>query len=515
MSYLLMNKDHIVAEIQETKGIVSEEPVLSLSTIFGVLPIGMSEIESWISARQASKHNAHLQRLMTSLGCNTKEGFIATTHAASINDTFWVKKDNEDILWANVSLYANQFTDTISKLAFEGVGLAAETFSSTSPELTCDGSFRKCFRKEDELGQFDSNIFLYKRAGEIGEQIEPYCEAMASEIAEIICPQNSVRYQSGNLHGKLASRCNLFTNEELGYASTAKIFRNTEINAENALRYFSSIGCEEQFREMVVTDSVCFNLDRHAGNYGVLFDNDTLQVKCMAPVFDLNLSLLCNVPEGGLDHVGDALYGCVPKIGSDFTRTGQLMLTDSIRERVKDLQDFEFSFRGNDSFSENRVRKTEEIIQKQSSAILSRQKLLLKDVFFSEQAKREIEELRERNKREEIVDGFADLVQDIADQYGLIAGPGNTENGLTCIVENRNMTLIVDFEHGKIEVENNGHVVNLELVSANDKKIIPAYNAIMQKFCEYVEQLKTPEYPIPQYRPAREECVRDFDDFER
>ena len=279
-----MNKDNIVAEIRETEGIVSEEPILSLSITFGSLPIGMSEIESWISARQASKYNAHLQRLMVSLGCNTKEGFIATTHAASINDTFWVKRDDEAVEWKDVSLYANQFTDTISKLAFEGVGLAAETFSST---------------------------------------------------------------------------------------------------------------------------------------------------------------------------------------------------------------------------------------QKQSSAILSNQKLMLKDVFFSAQAERALEEARERKIHETIVAGFVDLVQDIADQYGLIAGPGDTESGLTCILENQSMSLIVDFEHGKIEVENNGHIVNLGAVSAEDGDIIPIYNAVLQKFCEYAGRTEMQEYPAPQYSPAREERERYFDDFER
>lgn len=507
MAYLLMNKDHIVAEIQESAGVVSEEPILSLANTYRTLPIGMSGFESWLSARQASKHNSHLQRLMTSLGCNTKEGFISVTHATSINDTFWVKRDTETMTWKDVSLYSNDFTEVISKLAFEGVGLAAETFSSTSPELTCDGSFRKCFRKENEFGQFRSNIFLYKRAGEIGEQIEPYCEAMASEIAEIICPGNSVQYQFGNLHEKLASRCNLFTDENNGYASIAKVFRNTEISADNVLQYFSSLGCEEQFRAMIVTDSICINIDRHNGNYGVLFDNNSLQVKRMAPVFDFNLSMLCNISENELDHVGDVLYGCVPKVGSDFTRTGQLMLTDSIRDRVKDLQDFSFSFRGNDAFSENRVRKTEEIIQKQSAAILSKQKLLLKDVFFSGQAKKEMEENNEREKRERIVEGFVNAVQDIAKQYGLFAGPGNAETGITCILENRNLSMIADFAHGKIAIENVGHLVNPDHISADDKAIIPVYNAVMQKFCEYMESLNNPEYKAPEYNPARDESA--------
>lgn len=514
MSYLLMNKDHIVAEIQESVGLVSEEPVLSLTNISGNLPIGFPDIDSWLSARQASKHNTHLQRLMTSLGCNTKEGFIAVTHAASINDTFWIKKEYEQITWKDISLYTNQFTDVISKLAFEGVGLAAETFSSTSPELTCDGSFRKCFRKEEELGQFGSDIFLYKRAGEIGERIEPYCEAMSSEIAEIICPDNAVQYQSGTLHGKLASRCNLFTSEENGYASIAKVFKNPDISAEKALRYFASIGCEEQFREMVVTDCICFNKDRHAGNYGVLFDTNTMQIKTMAPVFDLNLSLLCNIPESGLDQVGDALYGCVPKIGTDFTRTGQLMLTDQIRDRVKDLQNFTFSFRGNEDFPETRVRKTEEIVKRQAAAVLSKEKLMLKDVFFSAQAEKEIEENRSREKREQIAEEFADIVQDIADRNGMIAGPGNAETGTTCILENRNVSIVVDFDHGKIIVEKDGHLVNPSHVSSKDREIIPVYNSVLKKFCEYTEYLADPGYPVPEYMPAKEERGLDIDDFE-
>lgn len=515
MSYILMNKDHIVAEIQESTGVVSEEPVLSLSHVFRNLPIGFSDLDSWLSARSASKHNAHLQRLMTSLGCNTKEGFIEVTHAASINDTFWVKRVDENITWTDVSLYTNQFTEVISKLAFEGIGLAAETFSSTSPELTCDGSFCKCFRKEEGLGQFGSDIFLYKRAGEIGEHIEPYCEAMSSEIAKIICKENAVQYQAGTLHDKLASRCNLFTNEKDGYASIAKIFKNSEISAEKALRYFSDIGQEEKFREMVVTDCICFNKDRHAGNYGVLFDNDTMQIKAMAPVFDFNLSLLCNVPEKGLHQVGDALYGCVPKIGTDFTRTGQLMLTDQIRDHVKDLRDFTFSFRGNEDFSEDRVRKTEEIVQKQAAAVLSKEKLMLKDVFFSAQAEKEIEHAKNIEKRRQIAEEFADIVQDIADQNGMIAGPGNAETGASCILENREISMVVDFAHGKIRVEKNGRSVDPVHVPHKDRDIIPIYNVALQKFREYAEYLNDPEYPTPEYKPAREERELDIDDFER
>ena len=78
------------------------------------------------------------------------------------------------------------------------------------------------------------------------------------------------------------------------------------------------------------------------------------------------------------------------------------MLTNRIRSRVKDLQDFEFEFRGNDVFSEKRVEETEKIIQKQAAAILSNQKLLLKDVFFSAQAEKEMEENHARENEKEL-----------------------------------------------------------------------------------------------------------------
>ena len=105
---------------------------------------------------------------MKKMGCDDNEGFIRATHAATINDTFWIKSDLENLTWEQISLYRNPFTDTISRLAFEGVGLYAGDFSSTSPELSCEGSFRKCFRKEKQRGSFGSDIFIYKRGNDLG-----------------------------------------------------------------------------------------------------------------------------------------------------------------------------------------------------------------------------------------------------------------------------------------------------------------------------------------------------------
>ena len=380
--YFLMNKNTIVATYDvgpHTE--FSDSGFLEQKQIFGKLPFGFRDINAWIDKRKSSKHNNHMQAIMKQLGCDTNEGFIQVTHAATINDTFWIKSDREKVSWKQISLYQNQFNETISKHAFEGAGLYDVVFSIKSPELACDGSFSKCFRKESEKGEFNSDIFLYKRGGDLGAGLEPYCEQMASEIAQIVSPNNAVNYDLVKLYDRTASRCNLFTNEKYGYASFAKITDVGRDDLKGVFDYFANLGSEQEFREMLVIDSLCFNQDRHFGNFGVLFDNDTLEIVKMSPVFDLNLSLLPYVMEEEFTNIGDKLFEYAPKLGKDFTRIGQMGMNTVLRDRVKDIKDFSFTFRGDDVFTPERVKVIENVVRRQAGAILSNDKLYTKDIF--------------------------------------------------------------------------------------------------------------------------------------
>ena len=89
----LMNKDVVVASFEKKN---SKWNLLQQNT---ELPLGKFELNNWLEDRKAYKHNHHLKQLMTDCGCETTEGFIRITHAASINDSFWMKAENEDITW--------------------------------------------------------------------------------------------------------------------------------------------------------------------------------------------------------------------------------------------------------------------------------------------------------------------------------------------------------------------------------------------------------------------------------
>ena len=67
---------------------------------------------------------------------------------------------------------------------------------------------------------------------------------------------------------------------------------------------------------MIVMDAVMANVDRHAGNYGFLVDNDTGEILRMAPLFDQNMACLPMMMEH--DDFDEYLSMIGPKIGASF-----------------------------------------------------------------------------------------------------------------------------------------------------------------------------------------------------
>lgn len=408
--YYLMNKNIRTASIIEKDG------RWELLHQDAVLPIGKFEINGWLEDRKAFKHNHHLKRLMIDCGCETTEGFIRITHAASINDSYWIKKEDEEISWEDISFFKNEFNDTISKLAFEGLGLYGIQLSNTSPELTTDGSFRKCWRKEE------NDIYLYKRgsSGTYNSGLEPYCEALASEIIGQADPE-SVRYSIVKLHRETATKCKSFANEDVGFVPLRKLV-DKNITIQGLMDFFDKLGCLEKFRKMLVMDAITFNIDRHLGNIGILVENDTQKPLGIAPNFDFNLSMLPYVTKEEFDDIGTKLMDYGPQIGNDFTEIGQEMLTSDMRNELINLQGFEFSFRGNREFEPWRVQALEKIVNRQILAVLSKERVQTKDIFVPRAAIQENwsfdngEELKKSSvlkKKLDSIDGFSSVMEEI------------------------------------------------------------------------------------------------------
>lgn len=358
--YLLMNKDTALLLFYCTRN-EFDEPEFFEDTWYSELrPIGYRSLAAFLEHRKAPKHRQHINDLLERYGCDDLEGFIRVAHALSLNDTLWVKSVDLPLSWDDVSLYRNEFDQLVSEAAFDGT-ISDTDLSSTSPEFGTDGYYAKCWVRRGE------DIYLYK-TGSAMNVIEPVSEFLASQIAEVLLP-NAVLYDLGLYHDKLVSTCRLFTSEEKGLAKAGSILASGS-TIPDMLAYFTSIGGEDAFRRMCVFDAVLLNPDRHMGNFGVLFDNNTFAIQGMAPVFDNNRSLFPELDEDQLSDPAWYISKCRPRIGKDFIVTARGLLTDAIRQDLKNLAGFQFAPHADIDIPSTRLKLLGDIVNQQIARIL-------------------------------------------------------------------------------------------------------------------------------------------------
>ena len=228
-------------------------------------------------------------------------------------------------------------------------------------EFGTDGNYAKCWIREDD------GIYLYK-TGSSRYEVEPLSEFLAAQLAAHICP-NYVDYDLDFYRGKLISKCKLFTNENLGLAKAAGIFAEDR-TIPAMLRYFEELGSGDAFRRMCILDALTYNPDRHYGNFGVLFNTDTMEPISMCPVFDNNRSLFPDLDQGQLENPDWYLQKCKPMIGKDFLLTARGLLTPEIRSELKNLKGFQFNQHTRIEAPQERLEALSAIVNAQINAIL-------------------------------------------------------------------------------------------------------------------------------------------------
>ncbi len=359
--YLLMNQDRPVLSFLCSRNEFDEPSFQEQFWHVSYRPIGYKTLTGFLERRKAPKHREHIQRLLERYGCDDLEGFLNVTHAVSLNDTFWVKREDSGLCWNQVSLYRNEFDQLISEAAFDG-SASSSVFSTTSPEFGTDGNYAKCWIREDD------EIYLYK-TGSRRYEVEPLSEFLAAQLAAILCP-DFVDYDLGFYRGKLISKCRLFTNESHGLAKAAGVFQEQR-TIPVLLDYFEKLGSGDAFRRMCILDSIIFNPDRHYGNFGVLFNTETMEPITMCPVFDHNRSLFPDLDQDQLEHPDWYLERCKPILGKDFILTARGLMTSEIRSDLQNLLGFQFRQHEHITAPQERLDALSAIVNVQIKTILA------------------------------------------------------------------------------------------------------------------------------------------------
>lgn len=369
--YTLINKETPLCDF-----IIEGEGELELCKIvkkYNPLPFWCEDIDSWVANRSSAKHRTHVNKILEMCGGKTKSGFIALTHCLSLTDTLWVKSNRENPSWKDVNLYENNFDEVISRLSFDGNGLFGIQMSTTSPELTTDGAYDKCWLNEKD------GIHLIKTGSEGARNagLEPYGEVLASQVFKKLC--NSVEYTLKKYDGRVVSDCKLFTSVEYGFRPISLFFKE-RLTLPKLLEIYREKNCEDAFKRMIVADCITLNCDRHFGNFGFLVNNETFEPTVLNPCFDFNMAFVPFAEEGvdfGISATDKNtidfdkyLFERGPVIGSDYVAPAKAILTPEIKKCVEEIRETPLTLHCDSKFSEKRLSQMNMIKNVQCDRIL-------------------------------------------------------------------------------------------------------------------------------------------------
>lgn len=244
--------------------------------------------------------------------------------------------------------------------------------STTSPELTTDGAYDKCWLNECD------GIHLIKTGsdGARNTGLEPYGEVLASQVFEKLC--NSVKYSLRHFDGKVVSDCKLFTSKELGYRPVS-LFYKDKLTLPKLLEIYRKFKSEDEFRRMIIADCITLNCDRHFGNFGFLVNNNTFERTVLYPCFDFNMAFVPFAEEGfdfgkaadvtELDF-DEYLSKRGSVIGSDYVAPARSILTPEIKKCVEEIRETNLTVTTDEKFTEQRLSQMNMIKNVQCERIL-------------------------------------------------------------------------------------------------------------------------------------------------
>jgi hypothetical protein len=279
-----------------------------------------SEFMRWLETRRIPRGRSYIEEILRpfNVSADDTEAILRISKGVSLNDAYSVVPRGSKESWRDYNLYDNEFDEVLQLVAYTGSPATRDIGGGLPSELSVSGSFPKTWR------EVDGDKVLYKagfwlEASNTG--LEPYAEYLASAIAGEMGLRH-VTYALEKWQDKVCTTCRLFNTKDVSFTPMGLCVSDENLrrlNVASVLGMLSQIGDDaiEEFRDMLVFDSLIANFDRHTGNYGLLRENGTGLVVGLSPIFDNNLSLFTgeatkdlgdrNFLQGRLDYYRGAL----------------------------------------------------------------------------------------------------------------------------------------------------------------------------------------------------------------
>ncbi len=240
--------------------------------------INGKDFTSWLEGRAIDSHraNSRLLKKVLRLANRDDANTSLAVNAVTITDNYWFKSDAENLTWEKVKFNENVF----DKLALKGDPDSFNKTPSRTPELTNIGSFEKCWRlidgkwwmyKSGNDNQIFSELFIYNLGNTLGFNMAHY------------------EYEDGYVKTKD------FTGGKVNFEPICSVMGDNEDYSDN-FDYLMTLSKDiaMDYLKMLYLDSICYNMDRHTNNYGLLRSIETGEIISLAPNYDNNIALIAN-----------------------------------------------------------------------------------------------------------------------------------------------------------------------------------------------------------------------------
>ena len=384
-----MNKDEIVLKFYSVE--VEEKRLFNIDVnSIHKLPPKFKDITSFLESRTIITHRAEILESLRELGIHKRFDLLLFNYGVSLVDTLWIKRCTDSMSWKVVSPYTKERIFSMSWFLHDSK-LNLREFEECRPEYSTNGNFPKCW-----ITRGTEHILVKcgtSRAYNSG--LEPFSEIYAMQAENALgfanqrveyrlFPLDYSAYKSNYKMGTLlkntidtevlptirfATECKAFTSDKTGFVSAAELGLNSY---EETLEYAKKFGKEEKIAKQFILDGLIVNTDRHLGNIGFLYDNDTFEIMDAAPVFDNNISLLCYWVEQLDGAAMEYVASCTSKLGMSFQELGKygLSYVPSLSTELKNIAGcFEFQNVEGINFKKERLEVLGKVVRKQAELL--------------------------------------------------------------------------------------------------------------------------------------------------
>ena len=324
----------------------------------------------WIKGRTIPKNREFVDKILKELNLNLDnvKGIVDISKSLSLNDCYWIVKENFDGKFEKYNLYDNDFNKTLALLAYTGYGSIKQKGFMSTPEFTTNGMLAKAWRR-DPLKR--KGIFLYKSGshGFANAGKEPYSEFYAYQIAKRMGLDATV-YGLGKWKGKMNSICELFSSKEYAFVPIYHLV--TEGGWKAVFDYYKNLGENyyDALMDMILLDVIILNVDRHFGNFGLLVDNETNRIVKPAPIFDNGLSLFYGAMEDDLEDIDRYANTKIMKNAGDFLAFIKPLIRNQEKKKLRKLINFKFERHSKYNLPAKRLKIIEGFIEKRVQMLL-------------------------------------------------------------------------------------------------------------------------------------------------